>query len=101
MKRWLIGLLIVALGAAIVIPTVLAATEIKVVVDGQRVVFPDEPPYVDHSSNRTMVPARFVSEKLGATMKWKGPLNQLTFSYRDRTVSLTIGQCRYAGGNQE
>ncbi|WP_239617957.1 copper amine oxidase N-terminal domain-containing protein [Cohnella mopanensis] len=92
MKRWLIGLLIAALGVAIFVPTVLAATEIQVVVDGQHVVFPDEPPYVDHRSNRTMVPARFVSEKLGAKMKWNGQLNQVTFSYRDRTIRLTIGQ---------
>jgi len=92
MKRWLIGLLIVALGAAIYVPAVLAGSQVKVVVNGQHVAFPDEPPYVDRQSNRTMVPARFVSEKLGAKMKWNGQLNQVTFSYRDRTVRLTIGQ---------
>ena len=92
MKRLLIGLLIVAFGAAIFVPDVLAATEVQVVVDGQHVVFPDEPPYIDRPSNRTMVPARFVSEKLGAKMQWNGQLKQVIFSYRDRTVRLTIGQ---------
>jgi len=92
MRRWLIGLWIVAFGAAIFVPDVLAAAEVQVVVDGQRVVFPDEPPYVDRPANRTMVPARFVSEKLGAKMNWNGQLQQVTFSYRDRTIRLTIGQ---------
>jgi len=92
MKRWLICLLVVALSSAIFVPAVLAGSQVKVVVDGQHVVFPDEPPYVDRQSNRTMVPARFVSEKLGAKMKWNGKSNQLTFSLKDKTILLTIGQ---------
>lgn len=93
MSKWLICILIIVLGAAIFVPAALAASQVQVqvVVDGQNVAFPDEPPYVDRQSNRTMVPARFVSEKLGAKMKWDGQLNQVTFSYRDQTIRLTLG----------
>ncbi|QMV41269.1 copper amine oxidase N-terminal domain-containing protein [Cohnella cholangitidis] len=91
MKRWLICLLTIALSAAIFAPTAPAASRIRVVVDGQVVTFPDEPPYVDRKSSRTMVPARFVAETLDAKMKWNGRLNQMTFAYRDQTVLLTIG----------
>ncbi|UVI32838.1 copper amine oxidase N-terminal domain-containing protein [Paenibacillus spongiae] len=92
MKKWLICMLIIALSAAVIVPAVLAASQVQVIVDGQLVAFPDEPPYVDRKSNRTMVPARFVSEKLGAKMKWDGKSNQVTFSYKDKTIVLTIGQ---------
>ncbi|MFC4305320.1 copper amine oxidase N-terminal domain-containing protein [Cohnella boryungensis] len=91
MKRWLICLLTVALSAVIFAPAAPAASRIQVVVDGQAVTFPDEPPYVDRKSNRTMVPARFVVETLGAKMTWNGRLNQMTFTYRDQTVRLTVG----------
>jgi Copper amine oxidase N-terminal domain. len=100
MKRWLIGLWAAAclwaaaLSAAVFVPSALAGSQAKVVVDGQPVVFPDEPPYVDRSSNRTMVPARFVSEKLGAKMKWNRQLDQVTFTQGDRTIRLTIGHDR-------
>ncbi|QJD84628.1 copper amine oxidase N-terminal domain-containing protein [Cohnella herbarum] len=92
MKRGLICLLVIVLGAAIFVPAVLAGSQVKVFVNGQNVIFPDEPPYVDRQSNRTMVPARFVSEKLGAKMKWIGKSNQVSFSLKDQTILLTIGQ---------
>ncbi|MCQ6561574.1 copper amine oxidase N-terminal domain-containing protein [Paenibacillus mendelii] len=92
MNKWLSCILIIALSAVIFVPAVLAASQVQVVVDGQMVAFPDEPPYVDHKSNRTMVPARFVSEKLGAKLNWNGKLNQVTFSFKDKTIILTIGR---------
>ncbi|XID96150.1 copper amine oxidase N-terminal domain-containing protein [Paenibacillaceae bacterium WGS1546] len=92
MKKWFIWMLTIALGAAIFVPVVGAGSQIRVVLDGEHVVFPDEPPYVDRQSNRTMVPARFVSEQLGAKMKWDGKLNRLSLSLRGKTVLLTIGE---------
>ncbi|MFD0711804.1 copper amine oxidase N-terminal domain-containing protein [Paenibacillus sp. GCM10027626] len=93
MNKWLFCILIIALSAASFVPAaILAASEVQVVVDGQNVVFPDEPPYADRKSNRILVPARFVSEKLGAKVKWNRKLNQITFSFKDKTVILTLGQ---------
>ncbi|NRF93423.1 copper amine oxidase N-terminal domain-containing protein [Paenibacillus frigoriresistens] len=43
---------------------------LKVKIDGKTVVFPDAQPYVDKDSGRVMVPLRFVSEALKATVKW-------------------------------
>jgi len=43
-------------------------TIVKVYVDDQLVKF-DSAPYID-SNSRTMIPVRFVSEKLGATVEW-------------------------------
>ena len=92
MKKWLIGLWVIALSASIFVPAVLAASQVQVVIDGEKLVFPDEPPYVDRQSNRTMVPARFVSERLGAKMQWEEKLNRATFSLQGRTILLTIGR---------
>ncbi|MEW9669935.1 copper amine oxidase N-terminal domain-containing protein [Ammoniphilus sp. 3BR4] len=69
-----------------------AASQVHVVVDGQYVSFPDVQPYIDHASGRTMVPARFVAEKLGAKVEWNGTLEQVTFLHKGRTIILTIGQ---------
>jgi len=82
----------VIISTAAFVPAAIAASKIQVVVNGQNVAFPDEAPYVDSTSNRTMVPARFVSEKLGAKMIWNGKLNQVTFSLQGKTILLTIGQ---------
>ncbi|MFC4596809.1 copper amine oxidase N-terminal domain-containing protein [Cohnella hongkongensis] len=113
MNKRLICMRIVALAAAIFAPSAVAgppvqaveanpvqiavdngkvAYPVQVVVDGEKVVFPDEPPYVDRQTHRTMVPARLVSEKLGAKMQWEGELNRVTFSLKAATIRLTIGQ---------
>lgn len=45
-------------------------TEIRVVVDGKIVNFPDQKPYID-SADRTLVPVRFPAETLGADVNWQ------------------------------
>jgi len=102
MRKWLLLMLLVTVSAAtlsavtlssaVFVPAALAASKIQVMVNGQTIVFPDEAPYVEHKSSRTMVPARFVSEKLGAKMTWNGKLNQVTFSLQGKTIHLRIGQ---------
>ncbi|MFW5436776.1 copper amine oxidase N-terminal domain-containing protein [Paenibacillus apiarius] len=69
----------------------MSASPIRVTVDGHDVAFPDEPPYVDRKLNRTMVPAKLVSEKLGAKVKWNGALNQIAFTHKNDTITLGIG----------
>jgi len=44
---------------------------LRVEVNGERVYFPDEQPFID-SNGRTQVPARFIAEKLGANVTWDG-----------------------------
>ncbi|MET3289814.1 UNVERIFIED_CONTAM: hypothetical protein ABID98_002384 [Brevibacillus sp. OAP136] len=86
-------LLTVLLGTAYFLPA-LAAPQIHVTVNGQSVSFPDESPYVDVQTNRTMVPARFVAEKLGLKVQWNGQTKQVTFTKKEKTIILTIGQNR-------
>ncbi|MDF2678999.1 MAG: copper amine oxidase [Brevibacillus sp.] len=71
-----------------------AASQVNVAVNGSYVSFPDESPYVDVQSNRTMVPARFVAEQLGLRVQWNGQTDQVTLSKKDETIVLTIGQNR-------
>lgn len=47
-----------------------SASDIRVQVNGKLIAFPDAQPYLDPVTNRTMVPVRFVSEALGATVTW-------------------------------
>lgn len=42
---------------------------ITVNVNGQKVSFPDQRPYID-ANNRTLVPIRFIAEELGAEVSW-------------------------------
>lgn len=51
----------------------------------------DAPPYVDHQSRRVLVPIRFVSEALGAGVKWDSTLRQVTIEDGGRVIVLTMG----------
>lgn len=90
MRKFLFCMLAIALSLGICLPNV-SASPIRVTVDGHDVAFPDEPPYVDRKLNRTMVPAKLVSEKLGAKVKWNGALNQIAFTHKNDTITLGIG----------
>jgi hypothetical protein len=47
--------------------------------------------YIDAQSNRAMVPLRWVSEKLGATVEWKQTLQEVLIRQNGKEVSLKIG----------
>ncbi|KNB74420.1 copper amine oxidase [Brevibacillus reuszeri] len=84
-------MLVILLSTANCLPA-LAAPQVHVAVDGQYVSFPDGAPYVDVKSKRTMVPVRFVAERLGLSVQWNGETNQVTLKKKDETIHLTIGQ---------
>lgn len=90
MKRLLWYMIVICISVGCYIPNVYAY-QVQVEVDGRAMTFPDELPYVDAATNLTMVPAKFVSEKLGATVKWNRALNQILFSYKKDTIALGIG----------
>ncbi|MDQ0885088.1 archaellum component FlaF (FlaF/FlaG flagellin family) [Paenibacillus sp. V4I9] len=62
---------------------------IPVIVNGQKVKFPDTEPYID-GNGRTMVPVRFVSEKLGATVVWNNADNAVTIKYGTKEINLPL-----------
>ncbi|RED63008.1 copper amine oxidase N-terminal domain-containing protein [Cohnella lupini] len=63
---------------------------LPIIVNGQKVRFPDTEPYVD-TNGRTMVPVRFVSEKLGGEVEWEGKTQTVVINYKDKVISLPVG----------
>jgi hypothetical protein len=90
---------VVVLSVIISSVTAFAATElpapvkgqmmIDVIVNGQKVKFPDTEPFIDANS-RTMVPVRFVSEKLGAAVTWDIPTQTATIKYGTKEIIMPV-----------
>lgn len=60
-------------------------------VNGYIVEFPDAQPYVDEN-NRTMIPVRFVTQQLGATVDWNDKASTIVTITKDSiSVVITIG----------
>jgi len=77
----------------------LAEIPLRVVVNGEKVNFPDAQPFIDENG-RTQVPVRFVSEALGANVDWNGDTKKVTVTLNSRKVVLTIGLKTYEINNQ-
>ncbi len=67
------------------------ADGIHVHVNQEDVNFPDAKPYINEDG-RTMVPLRFISEQLGASVTWDGQKKQVNMQMNSRTISLPIGE---------
>lgn len=67
-----------------------AETYPTVRVNGAVVEYPDAEPYVDENG-RTMIPVRFVTEELGADVKWDGKTRTASISKNGIKVDITIG----------
>lgn len=67
---------------------------LRVVVNGDRLYFPDAQPFID-SNGRTQTPARFIGEKLGATVSWDGTAQKATFVKNSKKLILYIGKKEY------
>lgn len=67
--------------------TVIAAEEIRVVLDGQELYF-DVPPQL--INNRTMVPMRKIFEAMGASVEWEGTTQTINAKKNDVTITMQI-----------
>ena len=67
---------------------------LRIVVDGERLYFPDAQPFID-SNGRTQTPARFIGEELGATVTWDGTEQKATFVKDSKKLILYIGKKEY------
>ncbi len=74
--------------------TSFAQLPLRVVVNGDRVNFPDAEPFID-DNGRTQVPVRFVSEALGAKVDWEGSTKTVTISQGDKEIKIVIGKKDY------
>lgn len=76
---------------AMFINTTTTRTEmpLRVVVNGEKIIFPDAQPFIDENG-RTQVPVRFVSEALAALVDWNENKKAVTVDLNKRNVALTI-----------
>ena len=93
MKRLMIILVAIAMlvpliGGAL---TVNANADVSVTVDGKRVVFPDAKPFIDENG-RTLIPVRFVTEDLGATVEWNAQDREVYITKDGVYIMIRIGQ---------
>ena len=65
-----------------------AESEVSVVVDGNKIQFPDQGPVI--IDGRTMVPIRSVMEALGMVVGWDAENSMVTVSNGESTVKLAI-----------
>lgn len=73
-----------------------AAVELPLRVEyqGKPIDFPDGKPFVD-KAQRVQVPVRFVSEALGADVKWTPENKTVTIQLENNKITLVIGQTLY------
>ena len=92
MKRKITRVLAIVLAMATLLATGAMAAEPApdVRVNGTLVTFPDAKPFIDENS-RTMIPVRFATEQLGATVSWNGATQTATIAKNGITVDVTIG----------
>lgn len=67
--------------------------KVTVLLDGREVLFPDAQPFVD-KHDRTLVPIRFVSEKMGAEVSWEQDERTVVIKKDKDTVRYTIGSMK-------
>jgi hypothetical protein len=89
-------LLMVALFSVL---NVLGEMPLRIVVNGDRLYFPDAQPFID-SNGRTQTPARFIGEELGATVTWDGAAQKATFVKGNKKLILYIGKKEYELGGK-
>jgi len=78
-----------------------AQEAIHITVNGKEIHLPGAEVYIEASSQRTMVPVRFVSESLSASVDWAAETNQVTITQGGKTITVTIGESKARVGEQE
>lgn len=98
MKKMLV--LVLSFGLIIGLVQMSSASQyITVLVNNQKVTFPDQKPYIDQN-NRTMVPVRFVSEALGAKVSWNGKTQTVGIIQGGKDILLKIGESKASVNGQ-
>ncbi|MDQ0087492.1 hypothetical protein J2T12_000886 [Paenibacillus anaericanus] len=76
-----------------------AGSAVSVVTDGEKFPFSSVVPYVENGT--TMVPLRFVSEKLGAEMSWNNQTKAIGIQSGERNITLTVGSASATVNGEE
>lgn len=100
-KKIILSILTMVMVLTQVVPSFAVASEdVKVTVDNEYVDFPDAKPYIN-KDNRTLVPVRFIVEKLGATVGWDGENRIVSIDKDDISIRLKIGESKATVNNKE
>lgn len=104
MRKWVIAGLVAAMICSLFTVTASAASNppsfVSVVMDGQKIWFPDAQAFVDEN-NRTLVPVRFIAEKMGAKVGWEPETMTVPIERDDLHIVLTIGESKALVNGQE
>lgn len=76
------------------------ATFVRVVLDGQKIWFPDAQAFVDENE-RTLVPVRFVAEKMNAKVGWEPRTQTVPIEKGEQNIRLTVGESKAVVNGQE
>ena len=94
MKRVLYILLAAVLVASFLPVTAYASSNtssnLRLIINNQEIVGLDAPPIIQNS--RVMVPARAVFEEVGGRVTWNSRQRQITISYGENVLIMTVGQ---------
>ncbi|MDD3364643.1 MAG: transporter substrate-binding domain-containing protein [Syntrophomonas sp.] len=82
----LLAPVLVCSGAPQMVEVALNGTEVSVAVNGTLINFPDQKPYI--TEGRALIPVRFVSNALGAHVKWDDP--QINIETQDQSIVLIV-----------
>ncbi|WP_010250288.1 stalk domain-containing protein [Acetivibrio cellulolyticus] len=70
MKKIIFAVIMALLVSIVCVPWLVSGAEgVSVTVDSKAVNFPDAKPFID-MNGRTLIPVRFVTESMGATVGW-------------------------------
>jgi hypothetical protein len=95
MKKIAFILVLITVVSTILTVNIFAAKiPLRVVVNGNRINFPDAQPFIDENG-RTQVPVRFVSEALGADVGWDGKTKTVTIEQGRNKITLVVGKSDY------
>lgn len=73
-------------------PMAYAQEELKVLINNTKVEFPDEKPFIDKDSGRTLVPIRFIAETLGSEVDWMGESGLVIIKKGNTRIVLKVGE---------
>ena len=70
----------------------LEPNQVRILINGQAVNFPDQKPYIDVTSNRTLVPIRFIMETIEAQVDWSPTDKKVTIIKAENKIELWVNK---------
>lgn len=91
MKKWLVLVSVFVASMLFTIPALASGNYVDIIVDGSKINFPDQRPFIDNKTGRTYVPVRFVAEALGAKVNWIADTQTAVIEKEGKTIKIRVG----------